>query len=70
MHTLARISITSINQFIEEAHKQGYMTISKDYGILAHNGEQLTGELITEGPKGPIEPSQYDGWMRVEECKT
>lgn len=67
MTELSKVTVTSIKQFIQVAHEQGYMTISKDYGILASDGERVTGELITEGPKGPIDPKDYKGYMKIEE---
>lgn len=42
------------------------MTISKDYGLLAQSGGTLKGELLTEGPHGPINPEDYKGWMEIK----
>lgn len=67
METSNRIEITSIKQFMEEAHKRGYMTISKDYGLLAQGRDRsLKGKMLTVGPKGNLNPQDYKGWMETK----
>lgn len=66
MTDATKIEITSIEQFFQEARKQGYMTVTKDYGLLAiGHGRQLKGELVTISPTGDLDPSEYVGWMEI-----
>lgn len=61
-----KIEITSISQFMSEAQSRGYVTISKNYGVLAQGRDgSLKGKLLTEGPKGPIDKDKLKGWMEV-----
>lgn len=61
-----KIEITSVSQFMTDAQKRGYMTISKDYGVLAQGRDgSLKGKLLTEGPKGPIDKDNLKGWMEI-----
>ena len=56
-----RIEITSKSQFFKEAHARNYMTISKDYGLLATDGSKRTGEFIWALPHG--ENPNPVGWV-------
>lgn len=57
--------VDSISEFVRLAQDNRYMTITKPYGLLAVSGKELKGQLLTEGPKGPLkDPS---GWIEVRE---